>query len=161
MKHLFTLILTFLISTGAIAQTGAGICINPTGSDAGLGFKSSKKTRLFVEASVGKANLYSKPATSSFVSELTLNYRIVKLEKVFFHMGLGIRNEWNFGKNHKVGVAMPVGVEAFPFPFQNAGVIFSIAPFYTSDLEGDIYAGMRSTGGFVFYFPKKENVILR
>ena len=94
---------------------------------------------------------------SSFITELSGACRVIKLEKVRFHIGLGLRNEWNYGGNkNKIGAVVPVGVEAFPFPFQNAGLFFEAAPFFTHDLEHAYDAGIRTAAGFVFYFPIKE-----
>ena len=122
----------FLIVTGFIlfcltlkSQTTVGIGIYPTGTETGLGFRLNKDKRLSLDTRITKANLYSNASsTSSFISEASVIYRLVRLEKVRFHMGLGFRSNWNFTTTHKHGAIIPSGVEAFPFPFQNAGLFF-------------------------------------
>jgi hypothetical protein len=57
-----------------------------------------------------------------------------------------------------MGGVMPIGVEAFPFHFQNAGLIFEVAPFYVTDQDSKYNAGLRTVAGFVFYFPKKSGI---
>ena len=137
-------------------QTGPGIAFYPTGTEAGLGFRSSKDSRWALDVRATRANFYSESnKTSSFVSEVSAVFRIVKLEKVRLHLGLGYRADWNFTETHKHGVVMPLGVEAFPFPFQNAGLIFEVAPFFVSDFDKSSQFGMRTVAGFVFYIPSK------
>lgn len=157
MKRLITVLFVFLSFTlSGLAQTGVGIGIYPTGTETGLGFRSGKNSRFFVEGCITKANLYNKPLASSALSEIAMGVRVVKLEKVFLNVGLGIRGEWNSNKNNKIGAIIPVSIEAFPFPFQNAGLFFGAAFFYTSDLDKDYYVGIRTAAGFVFYFPVKK-----
>ncbi|MGZ4117121.1 MAG: hypothetical protein ACXVPY_06550 [Bacteroidia bacterium] len=110
-----------------------------------------------LDARIAKANFYSNQAMTSFTTEASAICRVIRLEKVRFHIGIGVRTEWNFaGKKDKWGGVVPIGVEAFPFPFQNAGLIFEVAPFFTHDLVNSYYAGLRTVAGFVFYFPVKE-----
>jgi len=158
MKRLLTFfIICSFFSITAIAQTGIGIGIYPTGTETGLGFRSGKNSKFFVEGCITKANLYNSPIASSALSELAMGVRVVKLEKVFLNIGLGVRAEYNSNKNNKIGAIIPISVEAFPFPFQNAGLFFGAGLFYTSDLKKDTYAGIRTAAGFVFYFPKKQD----
>lgn len=147
--------------TGAIAapaQTGPGIGVFPTGTEIGLGFRSSQDTRWAFDARVARALFNSeKNKTSSFVSEVSVICRVVKLEKVRFNLGLGYRTDWNFVDRHKHGISLPVGVEAFPFPFRNAGLFFEVAAYFVSDLRsGNNIAGLRAASGFLFYFPVKQ-----
>jgi hypothetical protein len=143
--------------TSYAQKSTVGIALYPTGTETGLGFRSGKNSRFLLDARVTKANLYSDKKISSFITEVSGVCRVVKLEKVRFHLGLGLRNEWNYGgKLNKIGAVLPVGVEAFPFPFQNAGLFFETAPFYTQDTHNVYYAGIRTVAGFVFYFPVKE-----
>jgi len=145
-----------LISRFAFSQTGIGIGIYPTGTETGLGIRTSKEARLALDARITRANIFSeKSKTSSFVTELSLVYRIIKLDKVRFHVGLGYKADWNFNETHKHGVVIPIGVEVFPFPFQNAGLFFEAAPFYVSDFKSKDNSGIRTAAGFVFYFPVK------
>jgi hypothetical protein len=97
--------------------------------------------------------MFSRPQTSSFLTEASAVYRVVFLEKVRFHLGLGFRADWNRNGN-KFGGVMPIGVEAFLFSFQNAGLFFEAAPFYVTDGSA-WHAGIRTVAGFVFYFPRK------
>ncbi|MDF2437402.1 MAG: hypothetical protein K0Q95_1778 [Bacteroidota bacterium] len=159
MKARITLLFFFfLLSSFTFSQeTGIGIGIYPTGSETGLGFRSSKNSRLIADVRIGKAAFFSNQAQSSFMTEVSAVYKVVRLEKVRFHLGLGFRTEWNFGgKENKYGGVMPIGVEAFPFPFQNAGLIFEVAPYYMEDFHNVYNGGLRTLAGFIFYFPFKE-----
>ncbi len=147
----------FLFFVDANAQTSVGIALYPTGTEAGLGFRLNKDKRFLVDARITKASLFSnKSNPSMFLSEVSGVYRLVFLEKVRFHMGLGFRSNWNFTSGHKHGAVLPIGVEAFPFPFQNAGLIFEVAPFFETDDKSNWQGGMRTIAGFVFYFPTKK-----
>lgn len=139
------------------SQTGIGVGLYPTGTETGFGIRTSKESRLAADARITRASLFSdKTRSSSFVTELSLICRVVRLEKVRFHVGLGYKADWNLVEGHKHGIAVPVGVEAFPFPFQNAGLFFEAAPFYVIDpFSRRDNAGIRTAAGFVFYFPVK------
>ena len=137
------------------SQTGAGIGFYSTGTEAGVGFRSGKNSFACLDARVSKAVFSAKAGTSSFLSELNVVFRTVLLEKVRFHIGIGGRGEWNIDRPNKYGAVIPIGVEGFPFAFQNAGVFFEVAPYYTSDWVKDYNAGLRTVAGFVFYFPIK------
>ncbi|MBC7695091.1 MAG: hypothetical protein H7141_06540 [Burkholderiales bacterium] len=153
----YLIVTGFIISFLALkSQTTVGIGIYPTGTETGLGFRLNKDKRVSLDTRITKANLYSNASsTSSFISEASVIYRLVRLEKVRFHMGLGFRNNWNFTTTHKHGAIIPIGVEAFPFPFQNAGLFFEAAPYFETDDRSTWQAGIRTVAGFVFYFPKK------
>jgi len=139
-------------------QTSVGIGIYPTGTETGLGFRLNKDKRFALDSRITKTNLYSNTSTpSTFLSEVSGIFRIVYLEKVRFHLGLGFRSNWNFTLNHKHGMVIPIGVEAFPFPFQNAGLIFEAAPFFETDDKFNWQGGIRTVAGFVFYFPSKQS----
>lgn len=142
------------------AQTGPGIGIYPTGNETGMGFRSGKETQLALDARLARASFYSEKAKSStFVTEISLLYRIVKHERIRFHTGIGYKADWDFPASHKRGFVIPIGVEAFPFPFQNAGLFFEAAPFALSDVQHNYFGGLRTAAGFAFYFnkPVKEN----
>ena len=149
-------ILFFCVTTFTLkSQTTIGIGIYPTGTETGLGFRLNKDKHLSLDARVTKANLYSDAKiASSFLSEISGIYRLVLLEKVRFHIGVGFRTNWNFTTSHKYGAFIPIGVEAFPFPFQNAGLFFEAAPFFETDTKSNWQGGIRTVAGFVFYFPK-------
>lgn len=150
----YVLLSFFISNLSLFAQTSVGIGIYPTGTETGIGFRSSRTAKWIADVRLTKANFYDNKTMSSVISEASAVCRVVRLEKLRFHVGMGLRTEWNFGgKNNKVGGVIPIGVEAFPFPFQNAGLFFEAAPFYTSDLETHFYAGLRTVAGFVFYFP--------
>jgi hypothetical protein len=154
---LISIIFSSLFNLSLIAQnTGIGLGIYSTGTEVGVGFRSGKNSTWLLDARVTKANFFNNPAASSFISEISGVCRVIKLEKVRLHIGLGLRNEWNFGKNNRIGAVVPIGVEAFPFSFQNAGLFFEVAPFFTDNMHKDYYAGLRTVAGFVFYFPTKE-----
>ncbi len=154
-KKKFSLFVVLIIcSVMSYGQTGVGIGLYPTGTETGLGFRLNKDKKISLDARIARANFYNKPQTSSFVTEVSGIYRIVLLEKVHFHIGIGFRTDWNSLSGTKIGGVMPIGVEAFPFSFQNAGLFFEVAPFYVA--EGSVWhAGMRTAAGFVFYFPHK------
>ena len=155
MKKAVVSVILFLFCLVANSQTGVGIGIYPTGTETGLGIRLNKEKRLNAEARVTRANFYSdsKIGQSSFLTELSVLYRVVLLEKVRFHVGVGARADWNFTTSYKYGGVIPIGVEAFPFPFQNAGLFFEAAPFFVSDMDSKWTGGIRTVAGFVFYFP--------
>ncbi|MDB5273831.1 MAG: hypothetical protein JWO58_2198 [Chitinophagaceae bacterium] len=152
--HFFFLL---LLSSLSFAQTGPGIAIYPTGTETGLGFRSARDTRWALDVRATRANFYSeKNKTSSFVTEVSAICRVIRLEKVRFHIGIGYRGDWNFTETNRHGIVVPVGVEAFPFPFQNAGLFFEAAPFVVSDFGKSTQGGIRTVAGFVFYLPVKQ-----
>ena len=155
MDRVLVIIILFFCYINGYSQTSVGIGIYPTGTETGIGFRLNKDKRLSLDARMTRANFYNEPGVSSFLTELSGIYRVILLEKVRFHLGVGFRSDWNFSTSHKHGVVVPIGVEAFPFPFQNAGLFFEAAPFYVSNFESKWYAGIRTVAGFVFYFPKK------
>ncbi len=107
---------------------------------------------------IAKASLFNSPKTGSLVNEASVLYRVAYYEKVRFHLGLGARADWNFDtkQKHRFGAVLPVGVEAYPFPFQNAGLFFEVAPFFTTAGGRNHNAGFRTVAGFAFYFLKKK-----
>lgn len=147
-------------------NTGIGIALFPTGTDVGLGIRTNKNKKWVLDARIAKANFYTQGNQSSFTNEASAVCRVVKLEKVRFHAGIGVRTEWHWGPDNRYGLVAPLGVEAFPFPFQNAGLFFEVAPFFTESSgfflhnmtgKGSNYvAGLRTVAGFVFYFPRKD-----
>ncbi len=159
LKSVFQLLFLFC-SVTAVSQTGIGIGLYPTGTETGFGIRTSKETRFAGDARITRANIFNeKSKASTFVTELSLICRVVKLERVRFHVGLGYKADWNLNETHKNGIIVPVGVEAFPFPFQNAGLFFEAAPFYVSDFISKDNAGIRTAAGFVFYFPVKAKKV--
>ncbi len=138
-------------------KTGAGIGIYPTGTETGLGYRSSRTNRWAIDVRVTKANAFTEPKGGTLINEASWIYRIAYYERVRFHAGIGARADWNFDKtqSHRFGLVTPLGVEAFPFPFQNAGLFFEAAPFATRASSGNINLGIRTVAGFVFYFVKK------
>ena len=158
MRNIYLMIILIMACSLANGQTTVGVGLYPTGTEAGAGFRLNKDRRLSLDARVTKANFYSdaKTGQSNFLTELSAIYRVVLLEKVRFHLGLGFRANWNLVTSHRYGAVLPIGVEAFPFPFQNAGLIFEVAPFCESDLNSKLYGGLRTVAGLVFYFPAKS-----
>ena len=155
MKYILILNCLLLAGLTMSSQTTAGIGFYPTGTEAGVGFRLNKDKKMSFDARITRANFYSdlKNGQSNFVTELSGLYRIIILEKVKFHIGLGFRGDWNLITSHKYGIVAPVGVEAFPFPFQNAGLIFEVAPYCVMDIKSNFFGGIRTVAGFVFYFP--------
>jgi len=161
MKKTALLLILFFICLIVKSQTTIGIGLYPTGTEAGFGLRLNKDKCLSIDARMTRANFYSdiKVGQSNFLTELSAIYRTVLLEKVRFHVGLGFRGDWNLVTSHKYGGVVPIGVEAFPFPFQNAGLIFEAAPYCVSDLHGKLTGGIRTVAGFVFYFPTRNKTI--
>jgi hypothetical protein len=149
---------TQLTCFGQAQRTGPGIGIYPTGTETGFGYRSSRDKRWAFEARVTRANFFTKPSSGSFVNEASLIYRVAYYEKIRFHIGLGGRADWNMNENqsNRFGFVTPVGVEAFPFPFQNAGLFFEAAPFLTWAGDGQENIGVRTVAGIAFYFIRKE-----
>lgn len=150
------LIILFFISISCYSQTKVGIGIYPTGTETGLGFRLNKDKKINFETRITKANFSNSPNLSQFINETSVLWRLVLLEKVRFHMGVGFRGEFNLLSTSKFGGVLPIGVEAFPFPFQNAGLFFEAAPFYTINQDNQWNSGIRTVAGFVFYFPQKS-----
>lgn len=146
-----------LQSFGQDLKTGPGIGIYPTGTETGLGYRSSRTNRWTIDVRITKANAFTEPKGGTLINEVSWIYRIAYYERVRFHAGIGARADWNFDKtqSHRFGVVTPLGVEAFPFPFQNAGLFFEAALFATRASSGNVNVGIRTVAGFVFYFVKK------
>lgn len=157
MHYLLLLVFIILQHPGMLAQTGPGIGIYPTGTETGLGYRSAKDTRWAADVRITRANVLNDATTGTLVNEVSVIYRILYLEKVRFHIGLGGRGDWNFDakEQHKFGVVVPIGIEAFPFPFQNAGLFFEAAPFYTVSEQSVWNSGIRTVAGFIFYIPQQ------
>lgn len=157
MRKILSLFICLFLTTHLFSQHGPGIGVFPTGTEIGLSFRSAKDTRFAFDARVARALFNSdKTKTTSFVSEVSVICRVIKLEKVRFFVGTGARADWNFTDRHRYGISIPVGVEAFPFPFQNAGLFFEVAPYFVSDFRSNNNnAGFRAASGFIFYFPVK------
>ena len=160
MKSLLNILFLGVFFSNIVGQNlniGPGIGFYPTGTEAGLGFRSSKDSKFLVDARLTKCTIYTNPKQGSFNTETSLLYRIAYYERVRMHIGLGFRGEWTItaNQNDRLGVVMPLGVEAFPFPFQNAGLFFEVAPYFSTNSTGQNY-GLRTVAGFAFYFIKKE-----
>lgn len=157
MKYFLLIFFISFIFSASRAQTGIGLGIYPTGTETGLGFRLNKDKKFSLDVRLTRATFNSKPGNSSFITEVSGVYRLILLEKVRFHLGAGFRADWNLTSSHKYGLVAPIGVEAFPFPFQNAGLFFEAAPFYVYNNENNWQAGLRTVAGFVFYFPTKKD----
>jgi hypothetical protein len=160
MRFIFRNLLAIAVCSATISHAqklGSGIGIYPSGTETGLGWRSGKDTRWVLDARIAKANVITKPETGSFINELSLSRRVVYYEKARFHIGLGVRADWNYGNqmSHRYGIVVPIGVEAFPFPFQTAGLFFEAAPFCTFAENNRSNIGIRTVGGFIFYFLRK------
>lgn len=159
-KIVFFLSLTTLCLKFNAQNYGVGIGFYPTGVEAGLGLRTSKNNLFFADIRVTKANLYTNPSLGLIVNEASAVFRIVQYDKVRLHLGIGARTEWNFTPNQqsRYGFITPLGVEAFPFPFQNAGLFFETGFYTTFSADKTVNLGLRSVAGFVFYFIKREKV---
>jgi hypothetical protein len=156
-KLLLVLTLITSISFQLSAQEqklGPGIGIYPTGTETGFGFRSSKNRPWAIDVRVAKANFFTNPGSGSLVNEASFIYRVAYYEKVRFHVGLGGRAEWSVDRKQsdRIGAVMPLGVEAFPFSFQNAGLFFEAAPYCGWMNNGNANVGVRTVAGIVFYF---------
>jgi hypothetical protein len=158
------LVLFFLFASLALTfiygqeRLKSGIGILPTGSEIGINFRSSKDKTLFFDARVSKVNILLNKNSGGFINEASLVYRISQNEKLRFNIGLGLRTEWNFTtkQNQRYGMVLPIGIEAFPFPFQNGGLFFEIAPYFSNDKTNLQNIGVRSSSGFIYYFTAKS-----
>lgn len=155
LRKFLLILMSLTLNSNLNSQTGVGIGFYPTGTEAGIGFRSGKNSLACLDARISKAIFTPKAGSSSFISELNVIFRTVLLEKIRFHIGIGGRGEWNIDRPNKYGAVIPIGVEGFPFAFQNAGIFFEVAPYYASDWIKDFNAGLRTVAGFVFYFPTK------
>lgn len=150
----FLIVLTFC-TTRVSSQTGIALAFYTTGTEQGLGFRSAKDSRCAADIRIAKPVFYTdRTKNSSFSSEVSCIVRLVRMERLRFHVGLGYKADWYFPQDHRQGLVIPLGVEAFPFPFQNAGLFFESAPFALADRSGHLVAGIRTAAGFVFYFPR-------
>lgn len=153
---LFACLFTGSLSFLHAQDTGPGIGFYPTGTEPGFGFRSSKNTRWAADIRVARLNLFTQPQSGGFVNEASLLYRAVLDERVRMHVGLGARADWSIAKgtDQRYGFVVPLGVEAFPFPFQYAGLIFEVGPYCTFGGQ-NANIGIRTVAGFVFYFKSK------
>jgi hypothetical protein len=162
-KNWISMVIGLALCTPALAQeqldTGVGIGIYPTGTETGFGFRSAKNKHYTIDVRVTKANLFTNPESGSVINEASWLYKIAYYERVRLHAGIGLRADWNLDKtqSHRYGFVTPLGIEAFPFPFQNAGLFFEAAPFCTWTRESNNNIGVRTVAGFVFYFVKKPS----
>lgn len=139
-----------------LSQTGPGIGLYATGTEAGMGFRSARDKKFAADIRLTRANFYKDTKLTSFITECSLIYRVVYLEKVRFHMGLGYRADWNLNGKSQQGAVIPIGLEAFPFSFQNAGLFFECGLYAGADTKQNWHGGLRTAAGIVFYFPKKQ-----
>ena len=157
----FLLLIFITQSTLIIAQEtkySVGVGLYTTGSEYGLGFRSSKVNKMCFDVRFTKTLFTTNPNTGGFNSEINFVHRVVKQERLNFHIGYGFKTDINVnvGSLNKYGVVFPVGVEAFPFPFQQAGLFFEVAPFYITTTNRSAQFGLRSAAGFVFYFTSSK-----
>lgn len=145
-------------ATTSTLSLGPGVGIYASGTETGLGFHLMKDSRWSMEARFARTNVLVATSAGSWVTEASLLYRVAYYEKVRLHVGLGPKADFQVSEtlNDRYGLSMPVGVEAFPFPFQNAGLFFEAAPFYLSGGGNDINYGIRTSSGFVFYFVQRD-----
>ncbi|MES2587611.1 MAG: hypothetical protein V4622_01445 [Bacteroidota bacterium] len=162
MKKLFLLIIFIFVSIFIAfiysqEKLGFGIGILPTGSETGINFRSSKQDKLVFDLRISKANVFFHTNSGSFINEVSLSYRVAYQEKLRFNLGLGTRAEWNLDvkQTQRYGMILPIGIEAFPFPFQNGGLFFEVAPYFTNDKNNLQNLGIRTTSGFIYYITKK------
>jgi hypothetical protein len=161
-KTVIALLLSVALAPAVWAQdqpyTGVGIGIYPTGTETGFGFRSAKNKHYTIDVRVTKANLFTNPEGGTIINEASWLYKIAYYERVRLHAGMGLRADWNLDKTaaHRYGFVTPLGIEAFPFPFQNAGLFFEAAPFCTWNNERNTNLGVRTVAGFVFYFVRKQ-----
>lgn len=156
---LFLFITTLSISFNA-QKFGVGIAFYPTGTEPGFGLRTSKNKMFFADIRLTKATIFRNPNSGILINEASTVFRVIQYGKVRLHLGIGARAEWNFTPNqlNRYGFVAPLGVEAFPFPFQNAGLFFETGFYTTFSADNSINLGLRSVAGFVFYFIKKEKI---
>lgn len=155
---LFSLLISLQLSYSQDLKYGVGIGLYPTGIEYGLGFRSSKVNKTCLDVRLTKTQFTTNPNIGSFNSEINFVHRVVKQERLSFHIGYGFKTDINVnvGSLNKYGVVFPVGVEAFPFPFQQAGLFFEAAPFWITTINRSALIGLRASAGFVFYFTSSK-----
>ncbi|MFN6944476.1 MAG: hypothetical protein ACK4ND_05980 [Cytophagaceae bacterium] len=146
-----------ILSFSSYSQVGLGVY--PSGSEAGLSFKTSKLNSFFADIRMSDFNFSQNIEELSFKNEVFAKYRLTYFERINFIIGLGPRMEFYGQRRPFWGIAAPIAVEAFPFPFPNAALFFEVAPFYASDLHGQYHGGFRTASGINFYFvPRKSKL---
>ena len=86
-------------------KTGAGIGIYPTGTETGLGYRSSRTNRWVIDVRITKANAFTEPRGGTLINEASWIYRIAYHERVRFHAGVGARADWNSIKHNCIALA--------------------------------------------------------
>lgn len=139
-------------------KLGPGVGMYASGSETGMGFHLIKDSRWSMEARFARTNIFVQSQTGSWVTEAALLYRVAYHDKVRCHIGVGPKADFQIAESltDRFGLSFPIGVEAFPFPFQNAGLFFEAAPFYVTAGGNDINYGIRTSSGFVFYFVRQD-----
>jgi hypothetical protein len=154
-------ILSALICIGAelSAQTSVGILIGPTGTEPGLGIRTSRDCRWAADIRIAKANIFVNPKGGAWVNEASVVCRVLKQEKIRLNVGTGFRADLSIqaGTKSRFGAVIPLGIEAFPFPFPNGGLFFEVAPFATTVKGTDWNLGLRAVSGFIYYIPQNKN----
>lgn len=147
-----------LAQTTTETKTGAGIGLYPTGTEPGIGYRTRKNSKFAADIRMARTNVFTNPNKGSWVNEASFIYRPLLLEKIRLHIGLGARVDWTLvaGERNRFGAVMPLGIEAFPFPFQIGGLFFEVAPFATTTNGSNWNFGLRAASGFVIYIPTKK-----
>ena len=139
-------------------KLGPGVGLYASGTETGMGLHLIKDSRWSMEARFARTNIFVQSETGSWVTEASLLYRVAYHEKVRCHIGIGPKADFQVSESlsDRYGLSFPIGVEAFPFPFQNAGLFFEAAPFYLTAGGDEINYGIRTSSGFVFYFVRQD-----
>jgi hypothetical protein len=155
----FLFVFIFLVVLTAKGQVGVGLY--PSGTEPGISFKTSKVKPVYADIRFTDF-FFSDSDHFKFKSEVLVKRRFTYFERINFVVGVGPRMEYYSNDNLFYGVVAPLAVEAFPFPFPNAGLFFEVGPYYTTDFSGQFHGGFRTASGINFYFVNRKisNVLL-
>ncbi|WMJ73194.1 hypothetical protein RCC89_08465 [Cytophagaceae bacterium ABcell3] len=158
MKHLLTLFI-FLgtLSTPFFTFAQVGIGVYPSGSEPGLSFKTSQRTKFFADIRLQDLQYTNFADQQHIKTELLAKRRFNWFDRINFVIGIGPRAEFYGHQDNFFGVVAPIAVEGFPFPFPNAGLFFEVAPYYSSDFNGNFHSGFRTVSGINFFFVSRKD----
>jgi hypothetical protein len=140
----------------AFSQVGIGVY--PSGNEPGFGFKTSHKGKWFADIRIADVLLPQDRDMFRVRGEVLAKRRFTYFERVNFVTGIGPRIEYSGNTGSFYGLVIPVAVEAFPFPFPNAGLFFEVGTYGVTDFEGPIKAGFRTVAGINFYFTRNNTL---
>jgi hypothetical protein len=146
----------FFILNGFPAFSQVGIGVYAGGNEPGLTFNTSRYGKYFVDFRISDVLLPQDRSEFRIRSEVMLKRRFTYFDRANFILGLGGRVRHTGSEGTFYGISLPVAVEAFPFPFPNAGLFFEVGPYLASDFNGRSVGGFRTASGINFYFFRQQ-----